>query len=159
MRKYYTPAVYLVSIVCGVIAYLLSSFFCEPRIALLSGVIVTLIISLAIPCAFAISDEKYKPLKRGIPSPFIIDERVNYMITGGELRHGFMVLSKESLYLITFADKKPLRFEVKKNEVKKISVTDGVYLNIFLDYDKFIRISSGNCLEISAKLTEQGFGQ
>ena len=157
MRKYYTPAVYFISIVCGVIAYFLSSLFSEPLIALLSGVIVTLIISLAIPIAFVASDAKYKPLKMGLPGPFIIDERVNYMM-GSELRHGFMVLTRESLFLITFADKKPLRYEIKREQVKKISITEEVYLNIFLDYDKFIRISSGNCHELSEKLAEQGFG-
>ena len=157
MKKYYTPAVYFISIVCGVIAYLISSFFSEPTVALLSGVVVTFIISLAIPIAFVVSDAKYKPLKMGLPAPFVIDERVNYMM-GSELRHGFMVLAGESLFLITFADKKPMRYEIKREQVKKISVTEGVYLNIFLDYDKFVRISSGNCLELSEKLTKHGFG-
>ena len=157
MKKYYTPAVYFISIVCGVIAYLISSFFTESLVALLFAAIATLVISFIIPLAFVISDIKYKPLKLGIPSPFIIDERVNY-IMGGIIRHGFMVLTKDSLFLITFADKKPLRYEIKRNEVKKVSITEDVYLNIFLDYDKFIRISSGNCQEISEKLAEQGFG-
>ena len=157
MKKYYTPAVYFISIVCGVIAYLISSFFSEPTVALLSGVLVTFIISLAITIAFVVSDAKYKPLKMGLPAPFVIDERFNYMM-GSELRQGFMVLAGESLFLITFADKKPMRYEIKREQVKKISVTEGVYLNIFLDYDKFVRISSGNCLELSEKLTKQGFG-
>ena len=69
-----------------------------------------------------------------------------------------MVLTKESIFLITFADKKPIRYEIKRNEVKKISLEEDVYLNIFLDYDKYVRIASGNCLEISEKLSEQGFG-
>ena len=157
MKKYYTSGVYLTSIICGVAVYLVSSLFCEALWALLFGVGVTLIVSFVIPLSFVISDFKYKPLKIGIPAPFIIDERVNCVI-GGVLRHGFMVLTKESIFLITFADKKPVRYEIKRKEVKKISLEEDVYLNIFLDYDKYIRIASGNCLEISEKLSEQGFG-
>ena len=43
--------------------------------------------------------------------------------------------------------------------IKKISVTDDIYLNIFLDYDKCIRVFAMNCEELSSKLQAEGFGK
>ena len=158
MKKYYTPGVYLISILIGAIVYIMASFFADPLLALLFGTLTVLVVSVAIPLSFAISDHKFKKFKQGIPAPFIIDERVNCVI-GGALKNGFMVLTRDTLFIITFAGKKPIRYEIKRNEVKKISITDNIYINIFLDYNKYIRIASGNCFEIRDKLSEQGFGK
>lgn len=158
MKKYYTPGVYLISILVGVVVYIIASFFATPLLALLCGAVSVLIISLVIPISFAISDIKYKRFKAGIPAPFIIDERISCVISGS-LQNGFMVLTRDTLFIITFAGKKPIRYEIKRDEVKKISITENIYLNIFLDYNKYIRIASGNCFEIRDKLSEQGFGR
>lgn len=158
MKKYYTPGVYLVSILIGAIVYIISSFFAEPLLALLIGTVAVLVVSVTIPLSFAVSDRKYNKFKQGIPAPYIIDERINCVI-GGALKNGFMVLTRDTLFIITFAGKKPIRYEIKRDEVKKISITENIYLNIFLDYNKYIRIASGNCFEIRDKLSEQGFGK
>ena len=157
MRKYYTPGVYFVSIVSGILAFVITLIFTDPLVALLCGAAVTLLVSVAIPLGLSMSDGKYKRFKEGIPRPFIIDERVNCVI-GGELKGGFIVLTRDKLFIMTFVGKRPIRYELKRDEVKKVSVSENIYLNIFLDYNKFIRIASGNCLEIKDKLSEQGFG-
>lgn len=157
MKKYFTNTVILISIVCGILAYAVSSFIVVPFAALIIGAGTTVLISLLFPIAFALGDIKYKPLKAGISAPFLVDERVNCII-GGVVRHGFMVLNKESIFIITFIGKKPIRYEIRKKEVKKVSVTGDVYINIFLDYNKFIQIISGNSIDITEKLNEQGFG-
>lgn len=157
MKKYFTDTVILVSIICGIIAYAIFSFIVQPIAALLIGAGVVAVISLAFPLAFSIGDMKYKPLKTGISAPLLVDERVNCVI-GGVVRHGFMVLNKESIFIITFIGKKPIRYEIRKKEVKKVSVTGDIYINIFLDYNKFIQIVSGNSINITEKLNEEGFG-
>ena len=157
MKKYYTPGVYFVSIVGGILVFVITLIFIDPNLALLCGAIVTLLSSVAIPLGLSISDKKYKRFKEGIPRPFLIDERINCVI-GGELRDGFIVLTRDKLFIMTFVDKRPIRYELKRDEVKKVSITENIYLNIFLDYNKFIRIASGNCFEIKDKLSEQGFG-
>lgn len=158
MKKYYTPAVYITSIAAGIISYIVSTLFFENGIALLIGLSVIFCVSLIIPAAFAISDVKYNALKKGIPAPFIIDERVSCVI-GNSLKNGFIVLSGDTLFLMTYSQKKPIRYEIKKSEIKKISISENIYLNIFFDYNKYIRIASGNCSEIMDKLKRQGFGR
>lgn len=158
MKKYYTPAVYILSVAAGVICYIASSLFFDGAVALLIGLSVILCVSVMIPAAFAISDIKYKALKQGIPAPFIIDERVNCVV-GNSHKNGFIVLSGDTLFVMTYSGKKPIRYEIKKDEIKKISISENIYLNIFLDYNKYIRIASGNCLDIMDKLKRHGFGR
>jgi RNA-binding protein len=63
------------------------------------------------------------------------------------------------LFIISTENEKPIKFEIKKNDIKKISISDDIFLNIFLDYDKCIRIFSPNCDELCGKLTAEGFGK
>ena len=63
------------------------------------------------------------------------------------------------MYIISSDKDKPVKFEIKKSEIKKISVSEGIYLNIFLDYDKCIRVFAANCDELSTKLKAEGFGK
>lgn len=153
-----TTPLFIFSIVGGVLTFLALSLEERPAVALLFGAIAALLISLAIPGLFALSDRKFLPLKREIKEKIIIDERVNYVV-GEEIKEGFIVTTKESLYIISSDNKKPVKFEIKRTDVKKISISEGVFLNIFLDYNKCIRVFAGNCEELSSRLADEGFGK
>ncbi len=158
MSRYYTTSLFIFSICGGVVTFLLVSSFEDTAISVLFGAITTLIISIIIPALFALGDRKFIPLKKEIGEPIVLDERVNYVV-GGEIRQGFMVTTKHSLFIISTENEKPIKFEIKKNDIKKISISDDIFLNIFLDYDKCIRIFSPNCDELCGKLTAEGFGK
>ena len=70
-----------------------------------------------------------------------------------------MVTTKNSLFIISVEDKKPVKFEIKRSDIKKISISDDIYLNIFLEYDKCIRVFTTNCRELSTMLHAEGFGK
>lgn len=158
MIRYYTSGLFVFSTVGGIVTYLILSGFADTPTCVLFSAITTLLLSITIPATFAIADRKFLPLKREITAPIVLDERVNYVV-GQEIKQGFMVTTSESLFVISTDDKKPVKFEIKKSDIKKISITDGIYLNIFLDYDKCIRIFGSNCEELSNKLAEAGFGK
>lgn len=158
MGRYFTTPLLVFSIFGGVITYLLVSPLTNTATAVFFAAIATLLISIVIPALFVAVDRKFLSLKKEIKEPIVIDERVNYLV-GNEVQEGFIVTTKDSLYVISSGREKPVKFEIKRSDIKKISVTDGVYLNIFLDYDKCIRVFSGNCDKLCSMLSKEGFGK
>ncbi len=157
MKKYFTPAVLIISVIFGVLVYGVVAIFFGGDIALLEGSIATLALSLAFPTIFALGDRKYKKLMLDVPDPRLIEERVE-CIVNGKTSHGYMVMNSNSIYLLSIVDNKAVRCEIKKDQIKGISLTGDFYINIFTDYNKYIRIISGNSLEITKKLEMAGFG-
>lgn len=159
MSRYFTSSLLTFSTLGGIVTLLLVSLFTDdlPTMVLFSAVS-TLAISLTVPAMFAISDRKFNPLRKEISEPIVIDERVNYVV-GEEIKQGFMLTTKDSMFIISTDDNKPVKMEIKRSDVKKISISDGVFLNIFLGYDKCIRVFAGNCEELSKKLQAEGFGK
>ena len=159
MKRYYTSSLLTFSTVGGIVTFLIASFFTDdtPTLVFFSA-ITTLAISITVPAMFAISDRKFVPVIKQIKDKIVIDERVHYIV-GQELRQGFMLTTKDSLFVVSTENNEPVKLELKKSDIKKISVTDGVYLNIFLDFDKCIRIFAGNCEDLSKRLHSEGFGK
>lgn len=158
MSRYYTSSLFIFSIFGGIVTFLIVSGFEEnTALAFIFGAITTLILSIIIPAMFAFSDRKFAPLKKEIKEPILLDERVNYVV-GKEIRQGFMVTTKESMFIISVDDSKPVKFEIKKSDIKKISISEDVYLNVFLDYDKCIRVFAANSEELLKKLRAVGYG-
>lgn len=159
MSRYYTTPLFVFSCFGGVVTYLLTSGLTDDMaVSLFFAAITTLLLSITIPLTFYISDRKFLPLKKEIKEPIVIDERVNYIV-GSEIKQGFMVTTKESLFVLSTDKAKPIKFEIKRSDIKKISISEDIYLNIFLDYDKCIRIFANNCEELSSKLHAEGFGK
>ena len=158
MKRYFTTPLLVFSVFGGVVTYFLVSPLTNTATAIFFSAIATLLLSLAIPMLFAAGDRKFLPLKKEITEPIVIDERVNYLV-GDEIQQGFIVTTKDSLYVISSGKDEPVKFEIKRSDIKKISVTDDVYLNIFLDYDKCIRVFAGNCDELCSMLLKEGFGK
>ena len=159
MSRYYTTPLFVFCTVGGIVTFLVVSSFTEDlALTVLCAAVATLLISITVPLSFYIADRKFLSLRREIKEPIVIDERVNYVV-GDEIKQGFMLATKESLFVISTDNEKPVKLELKKNEIKKISVTDGVYMNIFVSYDKCIRIFAGNCDELLRKLRTEGFAK
>ena len=158
MSRYYTTSLFVFSILGGVVTFMLVSSMADMPTSVLFGAITTLGISIVIPAMFALSDRKFIHLRKEIKDPIIIDERVNYLV-GQDIKQGFMITTKDSMFVISHGENAPVKFEIKKSDIKKISVSEGVYLNIFLDYDKCIRVFASNCDELSKKLQAEGFGK
>lgn len=158
MGRYYTTPLFVFSTLGGIVTYLLTSNLADWPTALLSAAITTLGISIIIPLMFAKADKKFNPLRKEIQDPIVIDERVNYLV-GKEVKQGFMVATKNSVFVLSTDNDKPIKFEIKKSDIKKISVTDDVYLNIFLDYDKCIRVFAPDCDKLLKMLQAEGFGK
>ena len=159
MSRYFTTSLIAFSTIGGIVTFFIVSFITDdiPTIVLFSA-LTTLGISLAVPTMFALSDRKFKPLIKEISDPLVIDERIN-LVVGEEVKQGFILTTKKSMFIISTDNEKPVKMEFKKSDIKKISISDGVFLNIFLDYDKCIRVFAGNCEELSKKLISEGFGK
>ena len=132
MKRYYTTSLLVFSVLGGVVTYLIISKMTDMPTSVFFSAITTLGISLVVPALFAMSDRKFIPLRKEIKDPIVIDERVNYLV-GKELKQGFMIATKDSMFIISNGEKQPVKFEIKKSDIKKISVSEGIYLNIFLD--------------------------
>lgn len=158
MRRYYTTGLLIFSIIGGVVTFLLISPTTNTPTAVLFAALTTLGISLIIPGLFALSDRKFIPLRKEIKEPIVIDEKVNYLV-GKEIRQGFMLTTKNSIFVLSTDGNQPIKFELKKSDIKKISVTEGIYINIFLDYDKCIRVFATDCEDLSKRLRAEGFGK
>ena len=158
MKRYYTTGLLVFSVLGGVVTYFLVSSMTDFATSVFFAAISTLFISLIIPGILALGDRKFIPLRKEIKDPIVIDERVNYLV-GKEMKQGFILTTKETMYVLSIEDNRPVKFEIKKSEIKKISVTEGIYLNIFLDYDKCIRFFAANCEELSKQLLAEGFGK
>lgn len=158
MARYYTSSLFIFSILGGVVTYFLVSTMADVPTSVLFAAFTTLGISIVIPLMFAHSDKKFKPLRKEITDTIVIDERVNYLV-GKEIKQGFILTTKDSLFMLSMDNDKPVKFEIKKSEIKKISVTDGIYLNIFVDFDKCIRVFAPDCEELQERLLAEGFGK
>ena len=158
MSRYYTTSLFIFSTLGGVATFALISGITDLPVAVLFSALTTLGISLVIPGMFALSDKKFKPLRKEISEPILIDERVNYLV-GNNIRQGFIIATKDSMFVLSTENNKPIKFEIKKSEIKKISMTDDIYLNIFLEYDKCIRVFATNCRELLSMLHAEGFGK
>ena len=158
MLRYYTPSLFIFSTLGGIVTFMLVSGDADLPTSVLFAAITTLVIATIIPALFAIGDRKFKPLRKEIKDKIILDERVNFVV-GEEIRQGFMVTTKSSMFVLSTEGKKAIKFEIKKSDIKKISISEGVFLNIFLDYDKCIRVFAGNCDELVKKLNAEGFGK
>lgn len=157
MSRYYTPSLFIFCILGGVVIYFIASeLVSEQIVALISGAIASIIISITVPLMFYYADRKYNLLKKEIGDKIVLDERVGYVV-GQEIKRGFMVTTKNSLFVISSDNNKPVKFEIKRSDIKKISISDDVFLNIFLDYDKCIRIFSSDCEKLLEKLAKEGF--
>ncbi len=158
MKRYYTTSLLVFSALGGLVTYMIISSMTDMATAVFFSAVSTLGISITIPFMFAMGDRKFLPLRKEIKEEIIIDERVNYLV-GKEIKQGFMITTKESMFVISSDEDKPVKFEIKKSDIKKISVSEGIYLNIFLDYDKCIRVFAANCDELSKMLKAEGFGK
>lgn len=158
MSRYFTTSLFVFSTIGGVVTYFIVSSMADMPTSVLFAAITTLGISLVVPSMFAFADRKFIPLRKEIKEPIVIDERVNYLV-GNEIKQGFMITTKDSMFIISNGEDKPVKFELKKSDIKKISVSEGIYLNIFLDYDKCIRVFASNCDDLSSKLYAEGFGK
>lgn len=158
MLRYYTPSLFIFSTLGGIVTFMLVSGDADLPTSVLFAAITTLVIATLIPALFAIGDRKFKPLRKEIKDKIILDERVNFVV-GEEIRQGFMVTTKSSMFVLSTEGNKAIKFEIKKSDIKKISISEGVFLNIFLDYDKCIRVFAGNCDELVKKLHAEGFGK
>ena len=157
MKRYYTTALLVFSVLGGLVTYVMISSMTNMPTAVFFSAISTLGISIIVPAMFALGDRKFLPLRKEIKDEIFIDERVNYLV-GKELKQGFILTTKNSMFVISLDDEKPVKFEIKKSDVKKISVSEGIYLNIFLDYDKCIRVFAANCDDLLQRLKAEGFG-
>ncbi len=157
MTKYYTKSLYILSIFSGIVTFTVTLLMDELAVALLFGALTALMTSVTVPILFAISDRKFKVLKAQIKEKIVLDERVVYMV-GKEARDGLIVTTRNSLYVLSTENNKPIKFEIKREEIKKISITDDMFINIFVDYDKFIRVFADNATELVKKLSREGFG-
>lgn len=158
MGRYYTTSLLVFSAIGGFVTYFLVSSTADTPTSVLFGAIATLGISILIPALFARADRKFLPLRKEIKEPIIIDERVNYLV-GKEIKPGFMLTTKDSMFIISTGENSPVKFEIKKSDIKKITVSEGVYLNIFLDYEKCIRVFVANCDDLLKRLRAEGFGK
>ena len=158
MKRYFTTGLLIFSTLGGIVTYMLISSATDMATSVFFSAIATLGISLIIPGLFALGDRKFRHLRKEIKDPIVIDERVNYLV-GKELKQGFMITTKDSMFVISVDDDQPVKFEIKKSDVKKISVSEGIYLNIFLDYDKCIRVFASDCEDLSSRLRAEGFGK
>lgn len=158
MKRYYTTGLLIFSVLGGIVTYLLVSPITDVATAVFFSAISTLVISILLPALFALGDRKFIPLRKEIKEQIIIDERVNYLV-GKEIKQGFMITTKESMFILSIDDNRPVKFEIKKGDIKKISINEGIYLNIFLDYDKCIRVFSANCEELLKMLKAEGFSR
>lgn len=158
MSRYYTPSLFIFSTLGGIVTFLLVSGIADMPTSVLFSAITILLIATIIPVLFALADRKFIPLKKEIKEPIVLDERVNFVV-GEEIKQGFMVTTKESMFVISTDNDKPIKFEIKRSDIIKISISEGVFLNIFLDYDKCIRVFASNCEELFKKLRAQGFGK
>lgn len=158
MKRYYTTGLLIFSVLGGVVTYLLISSMTDLPTAVFFSAITTLVISILIPGLCALADRKFIPLRKEIKEPIVIDERVNYLV-GKEIKPGFMLATKESIFILSIDDNRPIKFEIKKSDIKKISMNEGIYLNIFLDFDKCIRVFAPNCDELLNELKNEGFAK
>ena len=158
MKRYFTTGLLIFSVLGGLVTYMIVSSMTDMATSVFFSAMATLVISIIIPALFALGDRKFSHLRNEIKEPIVIDERVNYLV-GKELKQGFILTTKDSLFVISVDDNKPVKFELKKSEIKKISVSDGMYLNIFLDYDKCIRVFPADCEDLSSRLKAEGFGK
>lgn len=156
MSRYYTPSLMVFSILGGVTAYVLLSLFTDNVTSLTFASIATLAIATVIPATLAVSDRRIMPIRKEIGEPILIDERIR-IIKGKEAKQGFILATAASLFLVSLDGDRPVKLEIKKDSIRKISINEEVYIDIFIDYSKFIRIFCGNCEELFSRLAEEGF--
>ncbi len=158
MIRYYTSSLFAFSTLGGIVTFLLISGMADLPTSVFFSAITILFIATIIPALFALADRKFGSLRKEIGEPIVLDERVNFVV-GEEVKPGFMITTKNSMFVLSTEDNEPVKLEIRRSDIKKISISEGVFLNIFLDYDKCIRVFAANCEELKGKLHAEGFGK
>lgn len=159
MSRYYTGALYKISTIDGIIAFIIStSLGASVAEGVLIAAVSMLLVATLIPVLRYRADKALIKLRRTIKEKILLDETAS-IVVGDIFQRCFVITTESSMFIISQSHGKATRVEIKKSSVRKISFSDDCLLRIFLDYDKCIKLFSPNIERLGERLAEQGFGK
>ena len=144
------PFSVIVGAVVGFILYLLFGW----EMGLFGGAVATLLAALGIPLFEFARDIPYKRIKKTLPKPLHLDQRVNFTVKNGIVR-GYMILTDSTLVFLSF-DHGKHRLELKRADVKSVKLESNT-ICVFLNEKQFVRILSLSTEEIYEVLQQKGW--
>ena len=120
------------------------------------GAIAVLVAALAIPLIVFLQEMPYNRLKKSLPQPFLLDQRVQFTAKGGNVS-GYFILTDDRMIFLSM-EKGEHQMELSRNEVKSIRSDERFCIHIYLSEKEFVRIQTPVSEEILKVLTEKGWG-
>ena len=121
----------------------------------LTGAIVTLVTSIALPVVLYLEDRPYNKIKETLKSPFLLDERVRFTLRSGTVG-GYFILTDETMIFLSL-ENGTHRLELSRGDVLSVVQSEDMSISIFLNNKQYIRLISGVCEEICEVLRENGW--
>ncbi len=155
-----TPGVRSASTFFGLVTGLCTLLFSDWRFAVLVGASTAVITSLILPLLFYRADKPYFTIKSTLPQPFLIDERVRFVVRdakGGYALGGFFVLTQERMVFLSLSEGEH-RVELSRADVHTVRLGDpATTLRIFLNETHYVEIISASCEEMYEILAGNGW--
>ena len=151
------PGARVLAVVLGLLAGGVTYVFTTLTYALLVALCSTLLVALALPVVFYSLDAPYRRIKKTIPQPLLLDERVRFTVKGGKSLGGFFLLTEQSMIFLS-VEGGDHRLELARADVKTVMLTEEKYsVRIFLSDTQFVEVLSAVYREIFDVLRENNW--
>ncbi len=153
---FFAPGVRPFSLITGVIIGGLTAIFAGWRLGVFVGAIAVLLTALTLPVIVCLQDRPYQKIKKTIKHPFLLDERVLFVVQNRSVG-GYFILTESSIILLSLEKGKQHRLELTRSDVKAVRLEDRDTISIFVSNTKFVRVLSAACEDLFEALFENGW--
>ena len=156
LRDYFAaPGVRILSVILGVLAGGGVALFKGAILGGLVGAVVVLFSSVFFPVWAYLKELPFNKMKKQLPQPLLLDERVDFVINGKRL-YGFFVLTEDRMVMIAESDGKH-RMELPREEVVRVVKEDNYSIKIYVNQQDFIQIQTPTFEKVYSVLAEKGW--
>ena len=149
------PGVRPLSLILGVLIGGGTALFKGLLFGAFVGAVTILLASLILPVWAFLSDLPYIRIKKTLPRPFLLDERVDYVINGKRV-YGFFVLTEERMVMISISNGKR-QMELPREKVFRVVKEENYCIKIYVNQKDYIQIQAPTFERIYEILSEKGW--
>lgn len=156
LRDYFAaPGVRILSVILGVLTGCGVALFKGAILGGLVGAVVVFFSSVFFPVWAYLKELPFNKMKKQLPQPLLLDERVDFVINGKRL-YGFFVLTEDRMVMIAESGGKH-RMELPREEVVRVVKEDNYSIKIYVNQQDFIQIQTPTFEKVYSVLAEKGW--
>ncbi len=152
---FFSPAKRRLSILFGIIAFVIGLLFTTPQIALLVGAATTLVSSVLLPVMTYAEMRPYEKIRKTIQQPFLTEQRVRFTVKDGTVG-GFMILTESSVYFLSMEKGRHV-LELTRKDITALKLDEDYSIRFFINNNQYVRVLTARSQELYQLLLQQGW--